>query len=365
MLPSLFARNFRELSKLMGEEDNFAVYRQELENLMNQGSPCLPFLGDFLTQIAQTQTYLACRKKKSPDARKDAPSSNESESSPPTARPALVRGRNSPSRDYYRRRPSLVRRRAVTVRENDARFSKSSPNLPTSCTKVAERTPNYRTNRFRRCRSWQHSNDSGILVNNSDTSSLSASSNSFLTSNTSLGSEPFACHARFASANEERLVGHSSFPAKRDLGRSCSASVPTSSKNSFKVKLRRHRSVSEKCLAVTESASSLKTRMSFLRSFRRSKSMDQAPSSESIQRLYSTRSENGGSPGKNVQVNECKKTKSVQDTADESGKKASTVFFKPSSHISAMIGDDIRMIAGNKLFWVFCDLIADHRRYNS
>ena len=36
-------------------------------------------------------------------------------------------------------------------------------------------------------------------------------------------------------------------------------------------------------------------------------------------------------------------------------------FFKPSSHISAMVGDDMRMIAGNKLF---CFLRFD-RRYNS
>ena len=35
--------------------------------------------------------------------------------------------------------------------------------------------------------------------------------------------------------------------------------------------------------------------------------------------------------------------------------------FKPSSHISAMVGDDISMIAGNKLF---CFLRFD-RRYNS
>ena len=40
------------------------------------------------------------------------------------------------------------------------------------------------------------------------------------------------------------------------------------------------------------------------------------------------------------------------------------LLLKPSSHISAMVGDDIRIIAGNKLF-VFCDLIADDRRYNS
>lgn len=315
-------KNFRDLSKLMSEEDNFAAYRQELDSLMRQGNPCLPFLGDFLTQIAQTQTYLACRKKKSPpkkETQEYMPSSNESESSPPAASPAQGTYMPSPSKEQ-RRRLSLARKRNGPIRENEAMFSKSSPNLPASCIRVVERAQHYRANRFRRCRSWQHSNDSGILVNNSDNSSLSASSNSFLTSNTSLGSESFVCHTKTACANHEERLLNSTFP-KRDLGRTCSATVPISAKNSVKVKLRRHRSVSERCLAVSESASSLKGRLSILRSFRRSKSMDQAPSSESIQRLYSTKSENGGSPGKFIQTNEkCKNAKSVQDTtAEESG----------------------------------------------
>ncbi|XP_046861120.1 uncharacterized protein LOC124454353 isoform X2 [Xenia sp. Carnegie-2017] len=63
-------KSFRGLTKLMSEDDNFAAYRKEVDNLMNQKTPCLPFLGDFLTQIAQTQTYLACRKK-SPEPPKE------------------------------------------------------------------------------------------------------------------------------------------------------------------------------------------------------------------------------------------------------------------------------------------------------
>ena len=57
-----------------------------------------------------------------------------------------------------------------------------------------------------------------------------------------------------------------------------------------------------------------------MRSFRRSKSMGQAPSSESIQRLYSTRLENGGTPGKATETKEtCKKTISEHDYSTESG----------------------------------------------
>ena len=59
-----FCRKFRDLSILMGETDNFAQYREELAAFGQSNGPCLPFLGDFLTQIAQTQTYLACRQKK-------------------------------------------------------------------------------------------------------------------------------------------------------------------------------------------------------------------------------------------------------------------------------------------------------------
>ena len=47
----------------MGESENFSLYRTELSTFLDNG-PCLPFLGNFLTEIAQTHTYLACRRKK-------------------------------------------------------------------------------------------------------------------------------------------------------------------------------------------------------------------------------------------------------------------------------------------------------------
>ena len=297
----------------MSEEDNFAAYRQELHSFMGQGNPCLPFLGDFLTQIAQTQTYLACREK-TPSTPKKCPSANEP---PAVAKSSHLNGKLSPTREN-RARPCLARRRAGPTREKDARFSKSSPNLPASCVRTPERSNHYRLARFRRCRSWQHSNDSGIQVNNSDGSSLSASSNSFQTSNTSLGSGSFAFHSRSVT-NDERFF-HSS-KHHRALDRGSSTNTPLSIKNTVKAKLRRNRSVSEKSLPVSESSASLRTRLSFLRSFRRSKSMDQAPSSESIQRLYSTRLENGYSPQKSRSEAKVTPKKSMSDhsTSDESG----------------------------------------------
>ena len=48
----------------MSEEQNFLTYREELRHNLKD-PPCLPFLGDFLTQIAQTQAYVAMRRKRS------------------------------------------------------------------------------------------------------------------------------------------------------------------------------------------------------------------------------------------------------------------------------------------------------------
>ena len=59
----------------MGEANNFAAYRAELANF--QGA-CLPFLGDFLTQIAQAHTFFAIRRKK--HKLRQSPSSTRKES---------------------------------------------------------------------------------------------------------------------------------------------------------------------------------------------------------------------------------------------------------------------------------------------
>ena len=48
----------------MSETENFVTYRAELSRNLKD-PPCLPFLGDFLTQIAQTQAYLAMKRKRS------------------------------------------------------------------------------------------------------------------------------------------------------------------------------------------------------------------------------------------------------------------------------------------------------------
>ena len=177
-------RQYRGLTKLMSEEVNFAAYRNELDNLMDQDVPCLPFLGNFLTQIAQTQTYLACRKKESFKSTSNK-NSIENYGSPTTPSPQKVqresRQKKTPSRASY------LKKRSFSIEQKYDRFSQSSPNISTSCTLTSEKSSHYCAHRLRKCRSWQHSSDSGIQIDDSNSSCFSASS--FLNSNTSLGYE--------------------------------------------------------------------------------------------------------------------------------------------------------------------------------
>lgn len=54
-------RIFRELSELMTEENNFTNYRKEL-NIALMDPPCIPFLGNFLTEVAHTHAFQAVHK---------------------------------------------------------------------------------------------------------------------------------------------------------------------------------------------------------------------------------------------------------------------------------------------------------------
>jgi len=65
-VPSRYRRLFRELSELMSEGNNFSIYRQEISQTL-RNPPCIPFLGNFLTQVAHTHAFLAVQQKyKSP-----------------------------------------------------------------------------------------------------------------------------------------------------------------------------------------------------------------------------------------------------------------------------------------------------------
>lgn len=57
-VPSRYRRLFRELSEIMSENNNFSIYRQEISTAL-RNPPCIPFLGNFLTQVAHTHAYMA------------------------------------------------------------------------------------------------------------------------------------------------------------------------------------------------------------------------------------------------------------------------------------------------------------------
>ena len=42
------------LCKLMSEEDNWQVYRDELNGCLSSSTPCISYLGQFLTQVCTT-----------------------------------------------------------------------------------------------------------------------------------------------------------------------------------------------------------------------------------------------------------------------------------------------------------------------
>ncbi|XP_065910827.1 uncharacterized protein [Dysidea avara] len=49
-------KKFEDLSRLMSEEDNWKTYKNELKEVMSSKNLCVPFLGQFLTQIVQQET---------------------------------------------------------------------------------------------------------------------------------------------------------------------------------------------------------------------------------------------------------------------------------------------------------------------
>ena len=81
-------------------------------------------------------------------------------------------------------RVSYLKKQSFSIEQKYDRFSQSSPIISTSCTLTPERSSHYRAHRLQ---SWQHNSDSGIQIDDSNSSCISASS--FLNSDTSLGYE--------------------------------------------------------------------------------------------------------------------------------------------------------------------------------
>ena len=67
---SCIIRRFKQLSELMSEEDNWAMYRNDLDQQFTASTPCIPFLGVFLTQVVQQDSYNQCKPKRGCGIRK-------------------------------------------------------------------------------------------------------------------------------------------------------------------------------------------------------------------------------------------------------------------------------------------------------
>ena len=51
-------RQYQHLCELMSEQDNWQRYRAKIQNHLLDGTPFIPFLGMFLTQVRQLHTQL-------------------------------------------------------------------------------------------------------------------------------------------------------------------------------------------------------------------------------------------------------------------------------------------------------------------
>ena len=70
-LSFLPSRRFNQLTRLMSEEDNWKLYRQDLDRCLTTNTPCVPFLGLFLTQVVQQESYHKMREENNTGAGKN------------------------------------------------------------------------------------------------------------------------------------------------------------------------------------------------------------------------------------------------------------------------------------------------------
>ncbi|PFX32666.1 uncharacterized protein LOC111320382 [Stylophora pistillata] len=161
-VPSKKKKKFRDLSILMGESENFRLYRAELSACLENG-PCIPFLGNFLTEIAQTHTYLAYKGKNGVKGGKQSPLSARNCKLDRTDG-AIING-ETPKRNSITslsvnnvnvssdEQSSPRDKESVTVDSNDKRTAK------------VKRTPS--RSKLWRFHNRQSINDSGVMLNRS------------------------------------------------------------------------------------------------------------------------------------------------------------------------------------------------------
>lgn len=196
-------RKFRDLSILMGESENFLLYRRELSNSLESG-PCLPFLGNFLTEIATRHAYLACKRKKIQKGSKQSPQTGRKNGKIDRTDGVVINGA-TPNRNgitiqngrHERSREMSLRDGETPSRETHERENATLESNDKRKAKV-KRTPS-RSKMFR-FHNRQSVNDSGVMLNRSRNSSaevldipngnlrrgLDSSSDSVITSTSSL-----------------------------------------------------------------------------------------------------------------------------------------------------------------------------------
>ena len=253
-------RKFRDLSILMGESENFRLYRSELSACLENG-PCLPFLGNFLTEIAQTHTYLAQKRKKNLKGERQSPLMARNGKIDRTDG-AIMNG-ETPNRNGMTGhsvtsdgQTSPRDKETVTLEPSDKRTPK------------VKRTPS--RSKLWRFYNRQSINDSGVMLNRSRNSSaevldtpdgdlrkgLTSSSDSVINSTSSLNESP-----RIASNGNART------PSRPPLLRRLSETSSNHNGISFSIKPKRRLSESK----------SNETRRSFLKGLVR-----RTPSSQSV-----------------------------------------------------------------------------------
>ena len=244
----------------MGESDNFSLYRAELSACLENG-PCLPFLGNFLTEIAQTHTYLACRRKKLIKGGKQSPLIGRN-GKLDRKDGAIING-GTPNRN------GVTEHSVTPVLQTTPRDKENVP-LEKSDKRSAKvkRTPS--RSKLWRFHNRQSINDSGVMLNPSRNSSaevldipdgdlrkgLTSSSDSVITSTSSLNESP-----------RNATSGNSRTPSRPPLLRRLSESSSNHSGISFAMKPKRR-------LSETKTGES---RRSFLKGLVR-----RTPSSQSV-----------------------------------------------------------------------------------
>lgn len=238
-LSSFFVhRKFRDLSILMGESDNFSLYRSELSGCLENG-PCLPFLGNFLTEIAQTHTYLACRRKKLIKGGKQSPLMGRNDKLDRTDG-AIMNG-GTPKRNGMTGHGVTPDWQTSPHDKDNVTHEKSERRA----TKV-KRTPS--RSKLWRFHNRQSINDSGVMLNRSRNSSaevldipdgdlrkgLTSSSDSVITSTSSLNESP-----------RNATSGNSRTPSRPPLLRRLSETSTNHNGFSFSMKPKRRLSESK------------------------------------------------------------------------------------------------------------------------